>query len=98
MPADEYSGDIARSLRRVARSSIDQLVATRLEALAADHKLRASQAFRMGVANANKIVLSHPQASRMALNFMTPASEYARTKCIESSICSLVWAAAPSGL
>ncbi len=42
MPADEYSGDIARSLRRVARSSIDQLVATRLEALAADHKLRAS--------------------------------------------------------
>jgi hypothetical protein len=97
MPADEYSGDIARSLRRVARSSIDQLVATRLEALAADHKLRASQAFRMGVANANKIVLSHPQASRMALN-LTPASEYARTKCIESSICSLVWAAAPSGL
>jgi len=65
MPADEYLGDIARSLRRVARSSIDQLVATRLEALAADHKLRASKALRMGVANANKIVLSHPQASRI---------------------------------
>jgi len=63
MPADEYFGDIARMLRRVARSSIDQLVATRLEALAVDYELRASQTLRMDVTNPNRIDLQHPKAS-----------------------------------
>ena len=63
MPVDEHFGGKVRMLRRVARSSINQFVAMRLEALAADYELRASQTLRTDDAIANGIVRSHPRAS-----------------------------------